>query len=242
MARLLIVDGDPVVREVLARLLAQAGREISTAASADEALEIAGRLLPEVALIDKSLPHASGIDLSRRLKELQPEIEIIVTAGFASLETAIEAMRLGAFDYLTKPIEDYPAFATRVQTAVERSALRRSQRALLERLMQSELRHRRLLEAMPDALIVHDRGGRVVDANPAAVRLYGHELHELVRLRVDALGGAAAGRQRHLRKDGTAIDVEVSTTEYIENGELLRVMTVRQGTCEPTSNGCRNER
>ena len=228
VSRLLIVDGDPVVLQVLQRLLQQPGRQIAAATSAEEGLELAAKLLPEAALIDKNLPGESGMNLSRKLKELQPEMEIIVTAGYASLETAIEAVRLGAFDYLTKPIEDYGQFAVRVQTAIDRSSLRRSQRALLERLMESELRHRRLIEAVPDALIVHDaRTAQIQDANQAAIQLYGYTAQELMRLCAHDLGSSNAGRQRHKRKDGGEFVADVSTTEYTQNQQVLRVMSVR---------------
>ena len=228
MSRLLIVDGDPVVLQVLQRLLQHPGRQIATATSADEALDLAADLLPEAALIDKNLAGESGMHLSRKLKLLQPEMEIIVTAGYASLETAIEAVRLGAFDYLTKPIEDYGQFAVRVQTAIDKSSLRRSQRALLERLMESELRHRRLIEAMPDALIVHDaKTAQIQDANQAAVQLYGYPAQELMRLCAHDLGSSAAGRQKHRRKDGGEFVADVATTEYTQNHQVLRVMSVR---------------
>ena len=229
VSRLLIVDGDPVVLQVLQRLLQQPGRQIATATNAEQALDLAMRLLPEAALIDKNLPGESGLHLSRRLKDLQPEIEIIVTAGYASLETAIEAVRIGAFDYLTKPIDDYGQFAVRVQTAIDRSSLRRSQRALLERLMESELRHRRLIEAVPDALIVHDaKTSQIQDANQAAVQLYGYTAQELMRLCAHDLGPATAGRQRHRRKDGRELVVDVSTTEYTQNQQVLRVLSIRR--------------
>lgn len=240
MSRLLIADGDPMVLEVLRRLLAKPGREVAAAGNAPQALELAAKLLPEVALIDKNLPGASGLDLPRSLKELQPEMEIIVTAGYASLETAIEAVRMGAFDYLTKPIEDYGVFASRVQSAVDRATLRRSQRLLLERLMESELRHRRLIEAMPDALIVHDaQTARIVDANAAAMRLYGYSMQDLVRLSVHDLGGLDAGRQTHRRQNGAEFEVETSSTEYTENGHLLRVTSVRPAASESPCSSCR---
>jgi CheY-like chemotaxis protein len=238
MSRLLIVDDDPVVLDVLRQLLAQPGREIALAADAEEAIALAAKVAPDVALIDKNLPGLSGLELSRKLKQAHPEIEIIVTTGYASLETAIEAVRLGAFDYLTKPIHDYSDFSLRVQGAIDRGALRRSQRDLLERLMESEVRHRRLIEAMPDALVVHDaQTGQVQDANAAAARLYGYSPDELVRLQADALGPIGAGRQLHRRKDGATFWADVSTTEYNQGSQLLRVMSVRAIAGGPCSCG-----
>src|ERR1700674_2608413 len=107
MPRLLIVDDEPMVLDVLRRLLEEPGREIEVASGPEAALEIAGRLEIDVALIDKNLRGSSGLDLSRKLKSAQPETEVILITGYASLETAVEAVQIGAFDYLTKPIDDY---------------------------------------------------------------------------------------------------------------------------------------
>src|SRR5439155_23987577 len=104
MSSILIVDDEPVVLDVLKRLLEEEGREIALAGSPDEAMQIAARGPLDVALVDKNLQGASGLDLSRKLKGLQPELEVILITGYASLDTAIEAVQIGAFDYLTKPI------------------------------------------------------------------------------------------------------------------------------------------
>ncbi|HKC60564.1 MAG TPA: response regulator, partial [Myxococcales bacterium] len=134
MPSILIVDDEPVVLDVLKRLLEEEGREIALAGSPDEAMRIAERGPLDVALIDKNLQGASGLDLSRKLKALQPELEVILITGYASLDTAIEAVQIGAFDYLTKPIDDYAALALKVHNAMEKSRLHRNQRELLERL------------------------------------------------------------------------------------------------------------
>ena len=129
MAKILIVDDEPVVLDVLRRLLEEDGRDIALATSPAEAIATANRGLLDVALVDKNLQGASGLDLSRALKNVQPEMEVILITGYASLETAIEAVQIGAFDYLTKPIDDYAALALKVRNAVEKSRLRRGQRA-----------------------------------------------------------------------------------------------------------------
>src|SRR5207302_298032 len=82
--------------DVLKRLLEEEGREIALAGSPDEAMQIAARGPLDVALVDKNLQGASGLDLSRKLKGLQPELEVILITGYASLDTAIEAVQNGA--------------------------------------------------------------------------------------------------------------------------------------------------
>ncbi|MFL5419587.1 MAG: response regulator, partial [Myxococcales bacterium] len=103
MPRLLIVDDEPMVLEVLRRLLVEPGRDVEVASGPEEALEIAGRLEIDVALVDKNLGDGSGLDVARALKRLKPDVEVILVTGYASLDTAIQAVQIGAYDYVTKP-------------------------------------------------------------------------------------------------------------------------------------------
>ena len=107
--RILVVDDERVVIEVLSNLLEDPDREIVTAETATAALDQARAGDIAVALVDKNLGSASGIALCRHLKQMQPELEVILITGFASIESAIEAVQIGAFDYLTKPITDFSA-------------------------------------------------------------------------------------------------------------------------------------
>ena len=231
MSSILIVDDEPVVLDVLKRLLEEEGREIALAGSPDEAMQIAARGPLDVALVDKNLQGASGLDLSRKLKGLQPELEVILITGYASLDTAIEAVQIGAFDYLTKPIDDYAALALKVHNAMEKSRLRRGQRELLDRLSESEARYRHLVASAPDAVVVYDvQSGLVQDANGAAVQLYEYTLEELTRLRATQLGPTEPGRHEHRRKDGACFTADVSATEFTLKGRRLRVQSVRDAT------------
>src|SRR5438132_1920552 len=231
MPNILIVDDEPVVLDVLRRLLEEQSREIALAGTPDEAIRIAERGPLEVALVDKNLQGASGLDLSRKLKALQPEMEVILITGYASLDTAIEAVQIGAFDYLTKPIDDYAALALKVHNAMEKSRLRRGQRELLDRLSESEARYRHLVASAPDAVVGYDvQSGLVRDANGAAVQLYEYTLEELTRLRATQLGPTEPGRHEHRRKDGACFTADVSATEFTLKGRRLRVQSVRDAT------------
>ncbi|HET9754507.1 MAG TPA: response regulator, partial [Myxococcales bacterium] len=173
--RILVVDDERVVLEVLGSLLDDPDREILTADCSARAMEHARAGEISVALVDKNLGADSGLALARQLKQVQPEVEVILITGYASIESAIEAVQIGAFDYLTKPIADFSALSFKVQSAVEKSQLRRSQRALTERLMDYEVRHRRLIDAAPEAMVLYEvASGAVVEANEAAVKLYGY--------------------------------------------------------------------
>ena len=114
--KVLVVDDEPAERDGLARLVGQWGYEVETAASGEEALDFIERQHPAVVLTDLMLPEMTGLDLLQRLKETgRPPVVLLVT-GHGSVESAVEAMRHGAFDYLTKPVD-----ATRLQVLLEKS-------------------------------------------------------------------------------------------------------------------------
>src|SRR5260221_497764 len=102
--RLLLVDDDEMLIDTMTQRFKRLGLSVSAARTAGEALERAGASRVDVALLDLNLPDLGGIELLRKLKENQPELEAIMLTGHGSMETAIEAMKAGAYDYLTKPV------------------------------------------------------------------------------------------------------------------------------------------
>lgn len=104
MTAVLIVDDDQSFVRALARGLERAGYDTGVAHDSEAALEMAGIRHFDHACIDLRLGEESGLDLIRALAEKQPHLRMLVLTGFASIATAVEATRLGAFDYLTKPV------------------------------------------------------------------------------------------------------------------------------------------
>lgn len=102
---LLVVDDDPSFRNALASSFQRRGYDVRIAASADEALAICQTFTPERVVLDLRMPGGSGLDLLRELKRLDAATAVVVLTGYGSIPTAVEAMRLGAVYYLTKPAE-----------------------------------------------------------------------------------------------------------------------------------------
>jgi two-component system, NtrC family, response regulator HydG len=130
--RILIVDDELVVRDSLARWFKAEGYESQPAASAREALELADRNW-DLALLDIKMPGMDGLQLQERLKEADPDLVIIIMTGYASVETAVQALKHGAYDYLAKPI-DPDALVHMVQKALEHRRVRRDVARLQETL------------------------------------------------------------------------------------------------------------
>ena len=102
---LLLVDDDNTLREVLAKALNRRGYNVSSAANILEAESIAKENDFELAIVDLNMPGGSGLTLIPRLCTLNPNIRIVVLTGYASINTAVEAIKLGAINYLTKPAD-----------------------------------------------------------------------------------------------------------------------------------------
>lgn len=102
---LLLVDDDEIFSEVLARALTKRGYAVSVAHDVDEGLRLARENPPEYAVVDLKMPGPSGLTLVKTLKELDEETRIVMLTGYASIATAIEAIKLGATHYLSKPAD-----------------------------------------------------------------------------------------------------------------------------------------
>jgi two-component system response regulator RegA len=100
---LLLADDDETFRRVLQRAMIRRGYEVMTADCAEAALVLARANPPEFAVVDLRMPGASGLDLVRGLHELDEQTRIVVLTGYASIATAVEAIKLGAVHYLAKP-------------------------------------------------------------------------------------------------------------------------------------------
>jgi two-component system response regulator AtoC len=105
-ANILVVDDDAVTRDLLNEVLSAEGHLVVTSGSGEEALEIGRRQSFDVIISDMKLgPNLNGLDVLRTYKAIQPESEVILITAFGSMETAIEAVKAGAFDYLSKPFK-----------------------------------------------------------------------------------------------------------------------------------------
>jgi nitrogen regulation protein NR(I) len=105
MGHILIVDDDPQLRQSFEKLLYEEGHQVRTAVSGEAALDLVRESLPELVIMDVRLPGMSGLETFRVLHEIEPRLPVIIMTAFGTTETAIEATKLGAFDYVPKPFE-----------------------------------------------------------------------------------------------------------------------------------------
>src|SRR5687768_905589 len=131
MSRILLIDDDPGVRDSMERTLRAAGYGVQSAASGEEGIEMARGGAYDVILSDMRMPGISGLDILRQLRDLRVDSVFIIMTGFGTVDTAVEAMKLGAVDFVQKPFFR-DELLMRVRAAAERRQLAR-QVDLLER-------------------------------------------------------------------------------------------------------------
>jgi two-component system response regulator HydG len=122
--RVLVVDDDLKMRTLVARVLSREGYVVRGAETGQDALNMLDAWNPDLMLCDIRMPGMDGMELLGRVQEAHPELPVVVMTGFGSVETAVEAMRAGAFDYFSKPF-DLDELLIVVRKAVEHLQLRR---------------------------------------------------------------------------------------------------------------------
>jgi DNA-binding NtrC family response regulator len=120
---ILIVDDERTLARSIRLFLTDQGYETEVAESGEKALDLLDRLRPDLVFLDVSLPGMNGIDLLRRIKEYDPNIAVVVMTAYGSIEGAVEAVKLGAFDYIKKPV-DLDELKLLAERALETSRLK----------------------------------------------------------------------------------------------------------------------
>ncbi len=103
---ILIIEDDNLIRESMSEVLSMDSYDVETATCAQEGFEKLQKKTYDMALVDMRLPDSGGIDILKKVKDKYPVLEVVMMTGFGTVETAVEAMKMGARDYLTKPIND----------------------------------------------------------------------------------------------------------------------------------------
>lgn len=120
MARILIVDDEPNMRRILSLILLEQNHEVTEAVGLKNALEILGSTQFDLVITDKKMPDGDGFEILAFVRENEPSLPVVMLTAFATIELAVEAMHLGAFDFISKP------FVPEVVTAVVRRATERT--------------------------------------------------------------------------------------------------------------------
>ncbi len=175
---ILVVDDDVAMVRTIGDILRFRGYDPIAAGSGREGIDMTRQRQdpPAIALVDLKLPDMDGMQLVAELRSIAPLLEVLILTGFASVDSAVAALREQSYDYLVKPVAP-----EHLVTSIARAGDRWHRRHTESLLAESELRLRRMFECVNDAVFITDDDKRIIDANPAAVAL--------VARSVDALRG-----------------------------------------------------
>ncbi|KRW59959.1 two-component system response regulator RssB [Pseudomonas sp. TTU2014-080ASC] len=160
-ATLLIIDDDDVVRASLAAYLEDSGFHVLQASNGLQGLDVFQSKSPDLVICDLRMPQVDGLELIRRINALQVETPVIVVSGAGVMSDAVEALRLGAVDYLIKPLADLAVLEHSVHRALDRASLRKENQRYREELEAAN----RELQASLHLLQEDQNAGRQVQMN-----------------------------------------------------------------------------
>lgn len=217
-AKILVVDDDPNLRKTLSDILKIKGYETAAAENGAEAIAVAERTMFSLALIDLMLPDMPGLEVMARIKAISPLTEAIILTGHASMDTAIEATRQGAFSYLIKPYQ-MDELLRSITHAVER-----------QQAQEEILRLASFPRLLPNPVIELNPAGEVSYLNPAAERPFADlsalgQSHPLLQDSVELIAALRQGKQqeevvREIKLGEATYELHIS---YVQEVDLIRI-------------------
>ncbi len=126
MGHILIVDDDAQLRQSFEKILTTEGHTVKTASSGEAAISLVQAAVPDLVIMDVRMPGMSGLEAFRAIHEIEPKLPVIIMTAFGTTETAIEATKLGAFEYVLKPFEDIQDILALIGQALEAGRFMRS--------------------------------------------------------------------------------------------------------------------
>ena len=177
--KILIVDDEPLMCHSLKELMSINGFNAVSANSGKEANEKLDGVQFDLALLDMNLPDTDGHRIMDHIHSVSPETIVIIITGTTSLDSAIGALKRGAFDYVQKPIE-YEYLINTIRNALDQKRLKAENEIIHHQLLQSEDRYRSLVQNSPDIIYTLDDQGRFTFVSSAAESLLGYETDQLI--------------------------------------------------------------
>ena len=238
----LIIDDEPLFCSSLEQLLTAEQYRVTVAHTGQLAMELLRQDTYSATLIDINLPDISGNEIAARIGEAHPDTAVVILTGNATLDSAVESLRLGVHDYIRKPCDPGLLIRT-VGRAIEHKRLQTQLRA-------SEKRFRQLAQATWEGIIIYDKGV-LLQTNPQLCRMFGYREDELLgkqvfnvlldRASIRAMNHPNAQETigpfeaRGMRKDGTSFPVEIRVKSIDHKGRQVQVAAIRDVTSTETA-------
>jgi PAS domain S-box-containing protein len=253
MKRVLVVDDEQLILKIISDILAKEGYDVLVANNCEKAADLLKTTSFDVVLSDIKMPLKSGIDLLEEIKNKDPNIPVILMTGFASLETAVEAVQNGAFDYLIKPL-DYGKLKSVIEHAADRYELYRENTRLLRDLkelntnLEKKVRERNrelenTLNSTIESIITTDRDLTIVSSNPKTAEIFGKECRgeklswlfqgiNFDTIIPKILSDTSYSTKHEIRYEGKFLEVSLSPLRDFESSEIFGVIATTEDITE----------
>lgn len=215
---ILVIDDEESIRLLLARVLTLEGYQVDTAGTFTEALALIAGTNYELAFIDIMLGDENGMDLVRKIRKEAPDVLIVIITGRPDVNSAATAVRLGAFDYITKPIK------LEVLSAVAKHA--HKSKLLTDERERHRANMNAIFSSVSEAIIMTDGEGRLVEFNTAAANLCGYDSnHHGIPVTSINLGCEGICRRTLFESLSIGAKLEINRFECRSSGELDRMVS-----------------
>jgi two-component system, OmpR family, phosphate regulon sensor histidine kinase PhoR len=215
--RILVVDDERDIRDASERILSRIGFQCVTAKRGEEALEVFEKTRPAIVLLDLKMPGMDGMEVLKRLRGLDPSILVIVITGYATVETAIEAMKQGAYDFISKPFEPdqlrivVNRAAEKIRLTREALKLEQEKVRTLSDLDTEKSRLRTIIQSLPNGVMVTNTSGQVVLINSSC--------KQMLKLPPDTTSGRPI--QEYIPDESLVnLGIEISRGKYVDYGDI----------------------
>jgi PAS domain S-box-containing protein len=246
---ILIVEDDSGMTSYLKRLLRPMTLKLTTAGSGRQAIQYLSQNTVDLVLLDIGLPDMDGYQVMDHIYKKLPQTLVIVMTGDVTIESAVKALRKGAYDYLRKPFESTELLNT-VENALDRIRLEREHHKAEQKLRESEEKYHQLFESESDAIVVVDVvTKRFEETNRAAQLLFGYSREEILTLNLEDVSAEPEKTRARLeiirkgemegdnvyhrffkKKDGTVFPGELSLATFVSMGHHKIIGAIRDIT------------
>ncbi|WAC06640.1 MAG: response regulator [Thermodesulfobacteriota bacterium] len=179
VVHILVVDDEKIIRDGSQRILTKEGWKVETAENGEVGLELIKMGDFQIILLDLMMPGIRGMEVLKKIREEYPKLIVIVITGYATIDNAVEAMKNGAYDFISKPFtpDQLRIVVRRAEDKLklehEAELLRRERERSLKDIAYEKTRTFTIINQMADGVLVTDKHGTIVLHNPAATRLFG---------------------------------------------------------------------
>jgi two-component system NtrC family sensor kinase len=191
MNKILLIDDEEDILKVLSMSLKIDGYDVITATNGTQGIEQFEQTSPQIVLTDIKMPGMDGLQVLKKIKELTPDVEVIIITGHGDIDSAIEALQYGASGFIQKPVKD-KALSIALERAKEKLKIRRQLKEYTEnlekmvKLATKEIERKsnfqaKLIRSSNDGILATDENGRIIIFNPEAEKIFGYQRVEVVQ-------------------------------------------------------------